>query len=518
MSSAPRYDTLRLVLGDQLNTNHSWFSSRDPRTLYVIAELTSEATYTTHHIQKLCAFFLAMQSFATDLKAAGHKVLSLKLNETASFSDLSDLLTHAASQYSVRRIEYQRPDEYRLLKQLRTLEVPKVTIEECDTEHFIVPFLELDNHFQKQKPARLEAFYRRLRKQHKILMNSDSPEGGKWNFDASNRKRIKENEVKQVPEPLDFANDISKTLRRIKKHGLPYIGRIPERLNLPVNRRQSLELLDFFCEKCLPKFGDYQDAMTQGSPYGWSMFHSRLSFSLNTKMLSPKEVIERATEEYDRNDDIDISQIEGFVRQILGWREFVRGIYWANMPDYASANYLQADNKLPAFFWSGNTKMNCIAQTVSQTMDHAYAHHIQRLMVTGGFALLAGVSPREVDGWYLGVYADAVEWVQLPNTRGMSQYADGGLMASKPYAASGNYTNKMSDYCRNCYYNVKSRAESNSCPFNSLYWSFIARHRPLLEKNQRIKMAYITWDKFDEDTRSAVLERAGHCLSNLEKL
>lgn len=515
--SAEQYSTIRLILGDQLNLKHSWFENQDPSTLHVLAELREEATYTRHHIQKVAAFFLAMTKFSEELHESGHNVLHLSLDETTEYADACSLLTALASKYSVTRFEYQHPDEHRLRESLQALDIPGVEIQAYDTEHFLVPFEQLERLFKRGRAHRMESFYRQQRKVHDILMDGDSPEGGQWNYDKSNRKTISAQELARIPAPLLFTNDVSKILKRLEKHEIPTIGTRSVLIDFPVDRDQSLRLLDYFCEHCLPKFGDYQDAMTGQSEHAWSLCHSRLSFSLNTKMLHPREVINAVVASYNAG-QADITQAEGFIRQIMGWREFVRGMYWGNMPEYASMNYLNATDQLPGYFWTGETDMNCVHHAVTQSLDHAYAHHIHRLMVTGQLGLLAGIDPEEMDAWYLGIYADAIEWVQLPNTRGMSQYADGGLIASKPYAASGNYINKMSDYCRSCKYNVKSRSDADACPFNSLYWAFMNQHRSRFENNPRMKMAYVTWDRFDEQSRNAVLNRAQFCLEHLEEL
>ncbi len=511
-------DRLRLILGDQLNVRHSWFSEKSENTLYVIAEIAEEASYVTHHIQKLCAFFLAMQQMAETLNADGHKVLHLTLDDTRDTPDIAALLKALADQYEVTRIEYQRPDEYRLVETLRSLDLNGVDIIECDSEHFLVPFDELDKHFTAGKAHRMETFYRRMRQQHSILMDDGKPTGGKWNYDASNRRKLKTSDLLLIPQPLTFAHNASDILERIERHGIKTIGNVSNTIWLPLNRDQSLQQLNWFCEHALPRFGDFQDAMTDQSEFAWSLFHSRLSFAINAKLLHPMEVIETAIHAFQTRDDIDISQVEGFVRQILGWREFIRGIYWANMPGYASENALDATRPLPEYFWTGETDMNCVSKVVSQSLDHAYAHHIQRLMVTGVFGLIAGIDPDEMDAWYLGIYVDALEWVEMPNTRGMSQFADGGLVASKPYAASGNYINKMSDYCQSCRYNVKEKLTEDACPFNSLYWHFMIRHREKFEKNPRIGMVYRSWDKMDGETRTLTLDKADDCLLTLSEL
>jgi len=388
-----------------------------------------------------------------------------------------------------------------------------------DSEHFLVPFEELDRYFRPGSRMRMESFYRRLRRRFGILMDGEAPLGGRWNFDTENRQRMQAKDIGRLPRPLLFANDVSAILERLSRHGVEHRGSALDPLPWPVDRQQSLQLLEYFCQYCLPFFGRFQDAMTDASPHKWSLYHSRLSFALNCKLISPLEVISAVIRYFETEpESSDIAQVEGLVRQIMGWREFVRGIYWANMPSYANCNSLQASSKLPGYFWTAKTKMRCMNQAIEQSLELAYAHHIQRLMVTGNFCLLTGIDPDQVDDWYLGIYVDALQWVELPNTRGMSQYADDGLLASKPYAASGNYINRMSDYCGNCEYQVKERAGSRACPFNSLYWHFMVRHRERFSGNPRIGMIYRSWDRMSEQSRSETLARATWLLENLDRL
>ena len=382
-----------------------------------------------------------------------------------------------------------------------------------------MPFEEIDNYFTHAKTVRLEGFYRKMRQRHNILMDGGQPVGGKWNFDADNRNKLKKADLEDIPQPLLFENDLSDVLDRLKKHNINHFGDIGDTLLWPINRKQSLTLLDYFCVHGLPQFGKFQDAMTGKSKYAWSLYHSRLSFSLNAKIISPMQVIKRAIDEFEsRPNDISLAQIEGFVRQIIGWREYVRGMYWVNMPDYANYNALKAKRDLPNYFWMGNTKMNCMQQSLGQSLNYAYAHHIQRLMVIGNFCLLAGIEPSQVDEWYLGVYIDAIEWVEMPNTRGMSQFADDGLIASKPYTASGAYINRMSDYCSDCAYSVKEKIGDNACPFNSLYWHFMDRHKEKFSSNPRIGMVYRNLEKMDQSLREETLSRAQWILENLERI
>ena len=514
-----KFYTLRLILGDQLNSNHSWYRNVDNGVLYVIAELHQEASYVKHHIQKIAAFFAAMENFASALQSAGHQVSYLTLDDSKKYTDLCDLISQLCQQHGIKNFDYQQPDEYRLAQQLQNLSLPSVEISCCDTEHFLLPKEEISEYIKPDKHNRMESFYRKMRVRFNLLMDSDQPRGGRWNFDGENRQKLKPADIAALPEPLLFANPVSKILQRIKAHNIATIGTATESLLWPVNRQQSLELLQFFCDYCLPNFGRFQDAMTAQTDKRWSLYHSRISFALNSKMLHPMQVVEAALKRFEeKNSPVDIAQVEGFIRQIIGWREYVRAVYWSNMPGYAKRNALGAENDLPEYFWTGKTKMSCMKQAIDQSLEYSYAHHIQRLMVTGNFAMLAGIDPDQMDNWYLGIYIDAIEWVEMPNTRGMSQFADGGLIATKPYAASGSYINKMSDYCKDCHYSVKERFTENACPFNSLYWHFMQRHGDRFARNPRTAMAYRSWDKMDTEVKKSLLLRAEYCLANIESL
>jgi len=522
-----KQQTLRLILGDQLNASHPWFKEVDKNYTYIIAELFQETDYVTHHIQKIQAFFAAMQSFAFSLKEAGHRVLYFTLDDTKEFKVLPELLCDLLKA-NFKHFEYQQPDEYRLSEQLAsfcdTLKANDITSSCVDSFHFYLPHEELKEHFKSNTSHRMEFFYRYMRKRFKLLIGKDDkPDGGKWNFDQQNRNKLKKKDIAIIPEPLIFSNDVSDINQRISRHSINTIGKGGDSLLWPVNESQSTELLEYFCRNLLPLFGTFQDAMTCTaddiiSKKQWSLYHSRLSFSLNSKILSPKKVIDTAVKYYNANEKISLSQIEGFVRQIIGWREYIRGMYWANMPLYIKKNSLSANNKLPKWFWDGKTKMNCLHHAINQSLEFGYAHHIQRLMITGNFCLIAGIDPEQVDEWYLGVYVDAIEWVELPNTRGMSQFADGGLIASKAYAASGNYVNKMSDYCGSCYYNVKEKITDNACPLNSLYWHFMEKHNAVFETNPRQAMVYRNWRKQSQTLQRDTLMKAEYYLSKLNDL
>jgi deoxyribodipyrimidine photolyase-related protein len=505
---------LRLLLGDQLNSQHSWLEEVDENTIYLMAEMRQETDYVKHHIQKVVAFFLSMRNFAEDLKKAGHVVLYYKISDNENQQALEKVLLKVISENKIEKFEYQLPDEYRLDVQLKTIcTALKIESEAFDTEHFYTSRTELKDFFEGKKLLLMENFYRMMRKKHHILMQGSQPEGNQWNFDKDNRLKYKG----QVPIPnaLNFDLNIKPILAEIEEANVSTFGKIEvNKFNWPTSRKACLEQLDYFCENLLVHFGDYEDAMHTDEKF---LFHSRLSFAMNSKMLSPKEVIETVVGFYHENEEaITLSQVEGFVRQILGWREYVRGIYWKEMPNYSKMNALENYHKLPEFYWTGKTKMNCMQKAISQSLEEAYAHHIQRLMLIGNFSLLTQMHPDEVDAWYLGVYIDAIEWVEMPNTRGMSQYADGGIIATKPYVSSGSYINKMSNYCGSCHYNVKDKLGEKACPFNSLYWNFLDDKREYFAKNQRMSMMLALLNKMQPEELTKIKEKAQHIIENMD--
>ena len=508
--------TLRLILGDQLNSNHSWFKSVDDSVTYVMMEIRTETDYAQHHIQKVVGIFAAMQNFANQLKSNNHNLIYLHLNDENNLQSFQDNIQNLISEHEFNHFEYQLPDEYRvdqdLIELCNTISIPSKSV---DSEHFFTSRNELGDFFQGKKTFLMESFYRAMRKKHVVLMDGDQPLTGKWNYDSDNRKKLPKDH--KPTSPLIFDNDVSEILFEINKTNIKTIGSIDANHFLwPINREQSLELLDFFATECLSLFGSFQDAMT---PNEWSIYHSRISFSMNIKLISPKEVIDRVTLEWQkRSDEIKYHQLEGFVRQIIGWREYMRGIYWNQMPDYATLNYFNNSDKLPSWFWTGTTKMNCLKEAINQSLNYGYAHHIQRLMITGNFALLAGVHPDEIDAWYLGIYIDAFEWVQITNTRGMSQFADGGIVGTKPYVSSASYIDKMSNYCGSCYYKKAIKTGDKACPFNSLYWNFYDKNESKLAKNPRIGMMYNVWRKMKPEVKTALLEQADYYLKNINDL
>ncbi len=505
--------TLRLILGDQLNYNHSWYNSVSENVTYCLFEMRQETDYVTHHIQKVVAFFRSMRNFSEYLKNKGHQVIYFELDYEANTQNLQKNINQLIKEDGFKKFEYQLPDEYRLDQQLKSIcsELP-IESEVFSTEHFLTKRSDLAEFYKGKKQIVMEYFYRHMRKKYDIMMfNDKDPEGGKWNFDKSNRNKWKGEY--EIPKAMSFNKDVSSIIELLKVQNIKTIGNInTKNFQWPTTRQECLEVLDYFCEHLLIHFGDFQDAMHTDELY---LYHSRLSFAINSKMLHPKEVIDAVIAHWRQYpDDISISQVEGFVRQILGWREYMRGLYWKEMPSYAKKNELENRNKLPYFYWTGNTKMNCLRHSIQQSLDHAYAHHIQRLMITGNYALLTQTHPDQVDEWYLGIYIDAIEWVEITNTRGMSQFADGGIVATKPYVSSGSYINKMSNYCKGCHYKVNKKTGDDSCPFNSLYWNFLDDKRDHFKDNQRMSMMLNLLNKKNKEELLAQKERAYDIIQN----
>ncbi len=503
---------LRLLLGDQLNSEHSWFKTVDPDCIFLMAEMKQETDYVTHHIQKIIAFFSSMRSFAKLLTERGHQVVYIKINDTENPHDLKKLILQQISKTSAEKFEYLLPDEFRLDQQLSEMaSALSIPVESYDTEHFFTSRNTLSDFFASKKQMVMEPFYRMMRKKFNIMIEDGEPEGGKWNFDQSNRKKW--NGKPAVPPILELKKDVSSLYKEIEQAGIKSIGSLnPSSFTWPTNREESLQVLHYFNENLLIHFGDFQDALHTDQKY---LFHSRLSFAMNSKLLAPREVIDHVIAYYRANEDaIDISQVEGFVRQILGWREFMRGIYWKEMPSYKTRNALENKNKLPDFYWTGATKMNCLSHAINQSLEDSYAHHIQRLMITGNYALLTQTDPDEVDKWYLGIYIDAIEWVEITNTRGMSQFADGGIVATKPYVSSANYINKMSNYCQGCIYDHKEKIGESACPFNALYWNFLDAKKEYFSNNPRMGMMLNLLAKKDKKEMEEIRKRAKNIIEN----
>ena len=507
--------TLRLLLGDQLDPRHSWFARIDPEVVYLLAEMRQETGYVLHHAQKVLAIFAAMRAFASQLRALGHRVEYVRIGESRARLDLPDLLEQVAVSVGADRVAWQLPDEWRLDAQLRSWsECTSLRTEAVDSEHFLTSRSDAARHFGARKRWVMESFYRMMRQRHGVLLTSEGePEGGRWNFDSENRSAWRGEPP--APEDRRPCHDHGALWQEIVDAGVRTFGDPQQSaLRWPVDRSEALHQLDAFLTHALPHFGTYQDAIAVDAP---RLFHALISFALNTKMLRPDEVIGAVESAY-RNGDVPLACAEGFIRQILGWREYVRGVYWARMPGYTRVNALEHRRPLPEWFWTGDTRMRCVAGAVGQSLSSAYAHHIQRLMLVGNFALLAGLDPEAVHHWYLGIYIDAFEWVEAPNTLGMSQFADGGLLATKPYVSSGAYIQRMGDACSACHYRVRERTGARACPFNALYWHFIDRHGARLRGNPRMAMPYRNWARMDAATRSALLAHAESLLERLDQL
>ena len=507
--------TLRLILGDQLNPLHSWLSEVDADVIYTLMEVRQETDYVLHHAQKILALFAAMRDFARRLESAGHRVHYFSINDPDNRQSLPENLDWLITQYSASAFECQAPDEWRLNQQLA--EYAKQRDIPCwmkDTEHFYTRRDEAAEYFADKKQWLMENFYRRMRMKHRVLLNADeTPSGNQWNFDHDNRKSWHGKPLQ--PHDPRIAHDHSALWKTIVDAGVKSFGSpCEDRLPWPLNRDEALMQLDSFIENALPDFGDYQDAMSTQAP---RMFHSLLSFSLNAKMLNPREVVARAERAY-RDGHASLPAVEGFIRQIIGWREFMRGVYWARMPEYGNSNVFGNTLKLPVWFWNGKTNMRCLKHAIGQSLENGHAHHIQRLMVIGNFALIAGVNPVEVHEWYLGVYVDAYEWVEMPNVLGMSQFADGGSLATKPYASSAAYIDKMSDYCKGCHYDRKARLGETACPFNALYWNFFERNAGRLRGNPRLAMVYKQLDRMEGEAKVGLEERADELRARLDEL
>ena len=505
-------ETLVLILGDQVSAGISSLDDADPAmTRILMAEVREEATYVPHHRKKIAFLFSAMRHFAEALRADGWQVDYTRYDDPLNAGSLTGEVALAVERHGPRRIVVTEPGEYRLHAAFgQWSDRFAVPVEIRPDTRFLATHEMFRSWAEGRKQLRMEYFYRDMRRATGLLMDGTKPVGGKWNFDAENRKPAKADLL--MPRPPRFAPDAitSEVLALVETAFPDGFGDLSP-FWFAVTPEQAQEALDHFVAYCLPLFGDYQDAMLTGERF---LYHAVISHTIHAGLLDPLAVCRRVERAYHEG-AAPLNAVEGFIRQIIGWREYVRGIYWLKMPDYATSNALEHDRPLPAFYWTGETDMACVSAAVTQTREEAYAHHIQRLMVTGNFALLAGVDPHAVHEWYLAVYADAYEWVEMPNTLGMSQFADGGVLGSKPYAASGNYINKMSDYCRTCAYDVKDRTGPRACPFNPLYWHFIERHRPRLSGNPRMAQIYRTWDRMDSERRVQILDRAEAVLADL---
>lgn len=501
-----------LILGDQLNPQISSLKAADKaEDIVLMAELRSETGYVKHHKKKIAFLFSAMRHFAEELKMAGWQVDYRRFDDPAACQTFTDIAQQAVAAHKPDQLIVTKPGEYRLLQEMSSWQNSlSCGVSLCEDDRFFASTDEFAGWAEGRKQLRMEYFYREMRRKTGLLMEGDQPVGGQWNYDAENRKPPKEGLV--VPPPTRFsADDITTEVLTLVEAEFPdHFGDLLP-FDFAVTSAQARHVLDEFIAQRLPQFGSYQDAMVADEPF---MFHAHIGFYLNCGLLSPQEAVSAAEQAY-FSGAAPLNAVEGFIRQILGWREYVRGLYWLKMPDYKQANHLNATRPLPSFFWTADTDMRCLQICVRDTRKYAYAHHIQRLMVLGNFALLAGLHPDEVNDWYLIVYADAYEWVELPNVSGMVLYADGGLLASKPYAAGGAYIDRMSDYCSSCRFKVKQKNGPDACPFNYLYWDFLIRHRDKLNKNPRLGMIYRTLDKMAEDKQQTIVKDAALFLNSL---
>lgn len=493
--------TLRLILGDQLSHSISSLEGHDKVSDTVLmCEVIDEANYVKHHKKKIAFLFSAMRHFANELVELGFTVCYIKLDDTTNTGSFFGEVKRHQQNGSYRKIVVTQPSEYRVLVDCQSWQDKLgCAVEIRPDDRFLSSPEDFSNWASGRKQIRMEYFYRIMRQKHNILMAGNQPVGGKWNYDSENRQ--KPNVGLTIPAPFRSSIDsiTQQVITLVSDRFANHFGDVLP-FQFAVTRDEALNALKQFIEYRLFYFGDYQDAMIEGEPW---MYHSHLSFYLNCGLLLPMECV-RAAEQAYYDGNAPLNSVEGFIRQIVGWREYVRGIYWLKMPAYKAENFFEAKRNLPDFYWTANTKMNCLSQCVTETKENAYAHHIQRLMVLGNFALLTGIDPVEVNEWFLIVYADAYEWVELPNVTGMILFADGGYLASKPYAAGGSYINKMSNFCKNCAYNVAQKNGENACPFNYLYWSFLAQNRDKLSNNYRLTMMYKALDRMSDDKKKAI--------------
>ena len=501
------------VLGDQLSFDLSSLDGADAGDAVILMmEVAEETTYVRHHKRKIAYILSAMRHHAEALRARGWRVDYVRLDEPDNTGSFTGEIARAVGRHAPDAIRVTAAGEWRVQAMLEAWETLfGVPVDIRPDTRFIAPPGFFGEWMEGRAGPRMEFFYREMRKNTGLLMDGGKPEGGRWNYDPDNRKAAKPDLF--VPTRSVFAPDAiaREVLALVADRFAHHPGKL-DGFDFPVTAEQAAEAQAAFLRDALPRFGDYQDAMLTGQPL---LYHAHLSPYINSGLLDPLALCRAAEAEY-REGRAPLNAVEGFIRQIAGWREFVRGLYWWAGPDYVDRNFLNAHRALPGWYWTGDTDMHCLSQAIGQTLDLAYAHHIQRLMVTGNFAMLIGADPKAVHQWYLEVYADAYEWVELPNTLGMSQFADGGLMGSKPYAASGAYIDRMSDYCGRCRYDVKQRTGPDACPFNALYWDFLARNEDKLGRNQRLAMPYRNWRRMDAATQTALRDRAAGFLAGLD--
>ena len=503
-----------LILGDQLDLHNAALKSFDQHTdEIVMIESADESSYVWSHKAKIALFLSAMRHFAQDLVAQNFPLVYIQ----ASALSIEEALKRELLAKHATHLVCVEPGEWRLKVALEKLaQELNIQLLMHDDTHFYCGNNEFRAWVADKKELRLEYFYRYMRKKHQILMDEDSqPIGGQWNYDDQNRRPYSKKGPGFINEPVMFESDhITREVFEFVEQQYPDHPGTLAHFAWPVTREQALAALDYFVTYRLPNFGLHQDAMWQATPFGW---HSILSSSLNLKLLNPREVVQRVLDAH-RENTLDLAAVEGFIRQIIGWREFVRGVYYLDMPQMAVANFYAHDRKLPAWYWTGDTRMNCMKDTIGQTLKYGYAHHIQRLMVTGNFALLAEILPQQVSDWYLAIYIDAIEWVELPNVAGMALFANGGRFTSKPYIASGAYIKRMSNYCDGCYYKPDVQSGENACPMTTLYWNFLMKHQHALEKNPRTRLMTANLSRISDDKKALITAHAHKILSALDAI
>lgn len=501
---------LCLVLGDQLCFDLASLTALDPeQDTVLMVEVMEEASHVPHHPQKIILIFSAMRHFAKALQARGIRVQYVTLDDPQNSGSVPGELQRWHSLMQPDELHLTECGDWRLEQSLRDCGLP---IQWHDDTRFLCTRGEFSAWAQGKKQLRMEFFYREMRRKSGLLLNGDgTPVGGAWNFDEDNRKALPKG-VK-APYPARFSQDsiTRDVVALVKERFSSHYGSMDD-FNYPVTHADAQALWEHFLDYGLAGFGDYQDAMASNEPF---LFHARISAALNIGLLDVRQLCSDVEAAY-WSGTVALNAAEGFIRQLIGWREYVRGVYWLKMPGYADGNVFGNSRALPEFYWTGDTQMNCMRHAIGQSLEHAYAHHIQRLMVTGNFALLAGILPSQICEWYLAIYMDAFDWVELPNTLGMVMHADGGYLGSKPYCASGQYIKRMSDYCRDCAYKVSESTTDNACPFNSLYWHFLMRHRDLLRGNQRMSMIYKNLDRMPESKHQALWERGQTLLAKLD--
>ncbi|MDF3982211.1 cryptochrome/photolyase family protein [Luteibacter sp. PPL201] len=497
---------LVVVLGDQLDRQSHVFDDFDPAVDVVwMAERRGEGDHVWSHKARIVVFLAAMRHFAQALRDDGFPVEYTHLRDRGP-AGLLERLAAALRRHRPERVVVVRPGEHRLREGLREVaQACGVALVERPDRHFMVSVDDFTQWAKGKTQLRMEHFYRWMRVRHDVLLENGKPVGGQWNYDAENRGHFGREGPGWVPAPRRFLPDdvTQAVIDDVEAVFADHPGRL-DAFDWPVSRAQAKQALRDFLDHRLPVFGQWQDAMWSDHPW---LYHARLSTSMNLKLLAPAEVIAAVIERFN-DGKVPLASAEGFIRQVLGWREFVRGVYWLNPERLLDSNALRADGHLPDLYWTGDTDMNCMAQVVGQTLEHGYAHHIQRLMVTGNFAMLLGVEPAQVHAWYLAIYVDAIEWVEAPNTLGMSQFADGGRMVSKPYAASGRYIDRMSDYCKRCRYRPGDAVGDSACPFTTLYWDFLDRHKARFAHHPRAALQWRSLERLSREQLAAIRSQA----------